>query len=64
MEIIIIIILILLNGLFSMSEMAVVSSKKFKLELEKKKVILEPKKHLTLLKIQINSFQQYKLVSL
>ena len=37
MEIIIIIILILLNGLFSMSEMAVVSSKKFKLELEKKK---------------------------
>lgn len=37
MEIIVIIILILLNGVFSMSEMSLVSSRKFKLENEKKK---------------------------
>lgn len=37
MEIVIIIFLILLNGIFSMSEMSLVSSKKFKLENEKKK---------------------------
>lgn len=37
MEIVIIILLILLNGIFSMSEMALVSSKKFKLENEKKR---------------------------
>ncbi|MBS7333151.1 MAG: HlyC/CorC family transporter [Weeksellaceae bacterium] len=37
MEIIILIILILLNGVFSMSEMALVSARKFKLENEKKK---------------------------
>jgi len=37
MEILIIIALVLLNGLFSMAEMALVSSRKFKLELEKKK---------------------------
>lgn len=37
MEIIIIIGLILLNGIFSMSEMALVSSRKFKLETAKKK---------------------------
>lgn len=37
MEIIIIIALILLNGIFAMSEMALVSSKKFKLESAKKK---------------------------
>ena len=37
MEIIILIILILLNGIFSMSEMALVSSRKFKLESEMKK---------------------------
>lgn len=37
MEIIIIILLILINGIFSMSEMALVSSKKFKLENEKKR---------------------------
>lgn len=37
MEIIILIVLILLNGVFSMSEMALVSSRKFKLENEKKK---------------------------
>lgn len=37
MEIIIIIGLILLNGVFSMSEMALVSSRKFKLEVAKKK---------------------------
>ncbi len=37
MEIVILIILILLNGIFSMSEMALVSSKKFKLENEIKK---------------------------
>lgn len=37
MEIIIIIILILVNGLFSMSEMALVSAKNFKLENEKKR---------------------------
>ncbi|HUH25959.1 MAG TPA: hemolysin family protein, partial [Flavobacterium sp.] len=37
MEIIVIVILILINGVFSMSEMALVSSKKFKLESEKKK---------------------------
>ncbi|WP_449397739.1 hemolysin family protein [Chryseobacterium wanjuense] len=37
MEIIIIILLILLNGIFSMSEMALVSSRNFKLESEKRK---------------------------
>ncbi|MEY8761797.1 hemolysin family protein [Chryseobacterium tongliaoense] len=37
MEIIIIILLILLNGVFSMSEMALVSSRSFKLKTEKKK---------------------------
>lgn len=37
MEIIIILILILLNGLFSMSEMSLVASKRFKLELSSKK---------------------------
>lgn len=37
MEIIIIILLILLNGVFSMSEMALVSSRNFKLKSEKKK---------------------------
>ncbi|MBQ0148908.1 MAG: HlyC/CorC family transporter [Flavobacteriaceae bacterium] len=37
MEIIVIIILILLNGIFSMSEMALVSARKFKLESDKKK---------------------------
>ena len=37
MEILIIIALVLLNGLFSMAEMALVSSRKYKLELEKKK---------------------------
>ncbi|WP_100077666.1 hemolysin family protein [Chryseobacterium camelliae] len=37
MEIIIIIILILVNGIFSMSEMALVSAKNFKLENEKKR---------------------------
>lgn len=37
MEIVIIIALILLNGLFSMSEMAMVSSRKFKLESAKRK---------------------------
>ncbi|MBL1220506.1 HlyC/CorC family transporter [Chryseobacterium sp. L7] len=37
MEIIIIIVLILLNGIFSMSEMALVSSKTFRLKSEKKK---------------------------
>lgn len=37
MEIFIILILILLNGIFSMSEMALVSSRKFKLESESKK---------------------------
>ncbi|QNL48404.1 HlyC/CorC family transporter [Olivibacter sp. SDN3] len=37
MEIIIIVILILLNGVFSMSEIALVSSKKFKLEVVSKK---------------------------
>ena len=37
MEIIIIIGLILLNGIFSMSEMSVVASKKYKLEKAKKK---------------------------
>ncbi|KPE52665.1 hemolysin family protein [Chryseobacterium indologenes] len=37
MEIIIIILLILLNGIFSMSEMALVSSKGFRLKKEKKK---------------------------
>lgn len=36
MEIVILIILILLNGVFSMSEMALVSARKFKLENEKK----------------------------
>ncbi|HEY4539472.1 MAG TPA: hemolysin family protein [Faecalibacter sp.] len=36
MEIIILIVLILLNGVFSMSEMALVSARKFKLENEKK----------------------------
>ena len=35
MEIIIIVILILLNGIFSMSEMSLVSSKKYKLESER-----------------------------
>lgn len=37
MEIIIIIGLIILNGIFSMSEMSVVASKKYKLEKAKKK---------------------------
>jgi putative hemolysin len=37
MEIIVILILILLNGVFSMSEIALVSSRKFKLEMEAKK---------------------------
>lgn len=37
MEIIVIIVLILLNGVFSMSEMSLVSARKFKLESEKKK---------------------------
>jgi putative hemolysin len=37
MEIIIILILVLLNGIFSMSEMSLVSSRKFKLENAKKK---------------------------
>lgn len=37
MEILIIIFLILLNGIFSMSEMALVSARKFKLENDKKK---------------------------
>lgn len=37
MEIFILIVLILLNGVFSMSEMALVSARKFKLENEKKK---------------------------
>lgn len=37
MEIVILIILIFLNGIFSMSEMALVSARKFKLENEKKK---------------------------
>jgi putative hemolysin len=37
MEIIIIIALVLLNGIFSMSEMSLVASRKFKLEQEKKK---------------------------
>ena len=37
MEIVIIIVLILLNGIFSMSEMALVSSRKFKLENQMKK---------------------------
>lgn len=37
MEIIVIVILILLNGVFSMSEIALVSSKKFKLEMASKK---------------------------
>jgi len=37
MEIIIIIALVLLNGIFSMSEMSLVSSRKFKLENAKRK---------------------------
>ena len=37
MEILIIIGLVLLNGIFSMSEMSLVSSRKFKLENAKKK---------------------------
>ncbi|MFY7810147.1 MAG: CNNM domain-containing protein, partial [Flavobacterium sp.] len=37
MEIIIIIALVLLNGIFSMSEMSLVASRKFKLDQEKKK---------------------------
>jgi putative hemolysin len=42
MEIIIIIGLILLNGIFSMSEMSVVASKKYKLEKAKKKGKVAP----------------------
>ena len=37
MEIIIILALVLLNGIFAMAEMSLVSSRKFKLEAEKKK---------------------------
>ncbi|MDR2236126.1 MAG: hemolysin family protein [Chryseobacterium sp.] len=48
MEIIVIIVLILLNGIFSMSEMALVSSKGFKLKNEKKKGNRNAKKALQL----------------
>lgn len=48
MEIIIIIALILLNGIFSLSEMALVSSRKFKLETAKKKGSTSARKALEL----------------
>lgn len=38
MEILIIFFLILLNGIFSMSEIALVSAKKFRLETDKKRI--------------------------
>ena len=48
MEIIIIIALVLLNGIFAMSEMSLVSSRKFKLENAKKKGSSGAKKALEL----------------
>src|SRR6187402_787153 len=48
MEILIIIFLILLNGIFSMSEIALVSSRKFKLESAAKKGDTNAKKALEL----------------
>ena len=48
MELVIILLLIILNGIFAMSEMALVSSKKFKLESAKKKGSSGAKKALEL----------------
>ncbi|TXF79066.1 hemolysin family protein [Chryseobacterium sp.] len=48
MELLIIVLLVLLNGIFSMSEMALVSSRKFKLENAQKKGSLGAKKALEL----------------
>lgn len=46
MEILIIIALIILNGIFAMSEISLVSSRKFKLENAKKKGVKVRKQHL------------------
>lgn len=51
MELVIILLLIILNGIFAMSEMALVSSKKFKLESAKKKGSSGAKKALELAEI-------------
>jgi len=60
MEILIIIGLILLNGIFSMSEMSVVASKKYKLEKAKKKGKVAPMSHYLFLKSQPISYQLFK----
>lgn len=61
MEILIIIALVLLNGIFAMSEMALVSSRKFKLENMGKKGAREQRKLLNSQSILPSFFRLFRL---
>ncbi|MCH5683143.1 CNNM domain-containing protein [Niabella sp. W65] len=60
MEILIIALLILLNGVFSMAEIALVSARKARLEAQANKGDKKPRMHWRWPTIQITSFLRYK----